>query len=247
MHLREILLNEDKGAAELLRSTLKWLEQHPDTLDEVQLENTLKILRTTRPAMVGFRVLADRIEHDLFAFPQESLAEIVRQLFHRFNQAKTQMVRNARDRLQEKEYHTVVTLSRSSAVLGVLEALTRDRVSVHVLESNPGGEGRFTYEQLRHAGIEAALYQDYDMEQAVQTADAGLIGADILFPDGCVYNKVLSRKLGETLRDNGKSLYVVASTWKRADYPADKHRVPGKDRYLFEMVPAAVITEIITE
>ncbi len=82
----------------------------------------------------------------------------------------------------------VVTLSRSGTVLEALTGANPERVTVAV--SRPGAEGRGMAEAIAEAGIEVSVTSDANLPNAIRGADHVLVGADTVFRDGSVRNKV---------------------------------------------------------
>lgn len=142
----------------------------------------------------------------------------------------------------------VATLSHSSSVLEALEHLRgrRQLLSITVLESLPGGEGRLTIEALRASGDTTVLAPDTDLEAVAATADVVLLGADAIYADGGIANKVLSRALAERANAAAKPVYVVAESIK-LDHRRKSGEAGISPGSLFEIVPPEFLTAISTE
>lgn len=107
----------------------------------------------------------------------------------------------------------VCTLSRSGTVL---EALDRaDPEAVLVGESRPGGEGVGVAESLAH-DQDVTLTSDAALAGQLATwdADAVLVGADTVLPDGQVLNKVGTRGLALAAARENVPLYVATAADK---------------------------------
>ena len=109
--------------------------------------------------------------------------------------------------------------------------------------SAPIEEGRAFSEDLRAEGLEVELVDDDDAERALERASLLLIGADTVFRDGAVCNKVGTRPLAETAQRLGVRTVVACEVIKLApiDAPAeidDEH---------FDMTPRELIDEVVTE
>ena len=152
----------------------------------------------------------------------------------------------------------IATLSRSGTVRAVLEQA--DPKAVLVAESRPGGEGVAVAESLA-GGINVTLTSDAGLAWAIHEwgADAVLVGADAISPDGTVRNKVGTRSAALAASHEGIDVVVVAAADKISpemafavdatasaplyDGPADLSvRSP-----LFDVTPAALIDAICTE
>ncbi|MCH7665725.1 MAG: hypothetical protein IH936_07345 [Acidobacteria bacterium] len=238
--LRQILLDRERGAAVLLHQALVWLGDHPGALSLGNREATLRTLRRTRPEMSGFASLASRLE--LESSNLEDPGAVLRDLMGRLDADETRLVDNAVACLNTLGVRRVITLSSSSSVAAALEARAEKIETVHVLESLPGGEGRELAKRLGKTLADVRLHADDELAAVVDAADTGVIGADSVFPDGSVLNKVLSAELGRLLDRAGKPLLVLTTSWKNAEPGAGTRDAEG-----FEIVPARWITRVVTE
>ncbi|MFH0952790.1 MAG: hypothetical protein V1873_00510 [Verrucomicrobiota bacterium] len=194
--------------------------------------------------MAGFAVLADRLEEQL---QRAAVADVLRAIQTDLETADERVAQEFARLLKPMAPASLATLSRSSTVLSALST-ARDLVrEVHVLESWPGGEGRRLAEEAGRFHSRVILHPDQELELMADRADMGVIGADALFPDGAVRNKVLSAALAEALHSRRKPFYVLASTWKIEPYPPPARTVDTGDAQVFEVVPARLITAVVTE
>jgi translation initiation factor 2B subunit (eIF-2B alpha/beta/delta family) len=134
----------------------------------------------------------------------------------------------------------VMTHSASGTVLEALVHTPPDKVICTV--SEPVGEGRGLVEDLRAAHISADLVPDEDGSHAVATVDLLLIGADTVFRDGSLINKVGTNDLTKAAKEAGKPVLVACEVIKVT--PADP-REPGEDR--FDLTPPEQIDTYVTE
>lgn len=243
MAMSDIMMDPDGGAAELLRRALAWLAEHPAELLGDRLDGTLALLRTGRPSMAGFVVLARRLAGHAPFRNEHDARVLLSRLDSELATSNARVAARAADWFHGRPPTSIVTLSWSSTVMSVFDACA-DRVrALHVLESRPGGEGGRTAEKAGSLLTRVTLHPDEELDRVADMADMGLIGADTLYADGSVLNKVLSRHLAARLAHGRKPLIVAASVWKRSDGPPPA--VPEED--LFEVVPAELITWIATE
>lgn len=138
----------------------------------------------------------------------------------------------------------LLTISRSSTVLLSLLALPRSArpLEVMALESLPGGEGRTLARELRRAGIPSRVVPDRSATVAVGTADAVLVGADEIAPDGSVVHKVGTRALALAARREGVPFIVLAGASKRG-LRRSRARLPP----LYDRTPARLVSEYWTD
>lgn len=148
----------------------------------------------------------------------------------------------------------VFTFSRSRTVRAAIDAVDPDRVLV--AESRPGGEGVAVAESLADE-CEVTLTTDANIPVAVSDADVVLVGADAVFPDSRVVNKVGTRAAALAARDSDVPAVAVCATDKIATEARD---VGGGDpsalydgdadvevrNPIFEAVPAGLL-DVVTE
>jgi translation initiation factor 2B subunit (eIF-2B alpha/beta/delta family) len=134
----------------------------------------------------------------------------------------------------------VMTHSASATVKEALLHTPPERVICTV--SEPGGEGRELVEELRSAGLTADLVDDPDAERAVGTVNLLLIGADTVFHDGSLVNKVGTAGLAEAAKKAGLPVIVACEVIKLT--PA-RARDPGEKR--FDLTAPKYIDHYVTE
>jgi translation initiation factor 2B subunit (eIF-2B alpha/beta/delta family) len=134
----------------------------------------------------------------------------------------------------------VMTHSASATVREALEHTPPERVVCTV--SEPVGEGRELAENLREAGITADVVDDSDAEHAVGTVNLLLIGADTVFRDGSLVNKIGTAGLAKAAKEAGVPVIVACEVIKLT--PADP-RDPGEER--FDLTPPEHIDAYVTE
>ena len=153
----------------------------------------------------------------------------------------------------------ILTLSRSETVYTALLAASPQ--SVFVAESRPAQEGIDTAERLAENGLDVTVLVDAAIEGLVAAGniDTVLIGADSVFADGSVTNKVGSRTAMRAGNDADLDCVVLCSIDKVVpDISVDPEYGPVEAVYdgtaaltvynpTFERVPAADVTEIATE
>jgi translation initiation factor 2B subunit (eIF-2B alpha/beta/delta family) len=135
----------------------------------------------------------------------------------------------------------VLTHSASATVREAVVHTRPERIVCTV--SAPFEEGRAFAEDLRAEGLDVDLVDDDDAESALERASLFLIGADTVFRDGAVCNKVGTQPLAEAAERLGVRTVVACEVIKLApiDAPAridDEH---------FDVTPAELIDEVVTE
>jgi translation initiation factor 2B subunit (eIF-2B alpha/beta/delta family) len=135
---------------------------------------------------------------------------------------------------------TVMTHSASATAREALLHASPERVVCTV--SEPVGEGRWFSEELRAAGLVVDLVADDDGPHAVESVGILLFGADTVFSDGSLVNKVGSRKLAQAALRTGVPVVVACEVIKLSPVESAE---PDEDR--FELVAADLIGQYVTE
>lgn len=154
---------------------------------------------------------------------------------------------------------TLMTYSYSSTVVEVLGRVEPGRLIIS--EGRPLNEGLKTARELAEAGVSMTLITEAQMALFVQEADAVVVGADTILPDGGFVNKVGTRLLALAAGDARVPLYVLSETLKVAAASAPKRFAAEEGRarevygekwlevrnVYFEVTPARLVTAYITE
>jgi translation initiation factor 2B subunit (eIF-2B alpha/beta/delta family) len=109
--------------------------------------------------------------------------------------------------------------------------------------SAPFEEGRAFAEELRESELAVELVEDDAAEEALERASIFLIGADTVFRDGSVANKVGTRELAEAAARRGVRTVVAAEVIKLA--PIDAPETIDDEH--FDITPHELIDEVVTE
>jgi len=154
---------------------------------------------------------------------------------------------------------TLMTYSYSSSVIELLGRLKPRRVIVS--ETRPSHEGVRMARELAAQGISMTLITEAQMALFAQEADAVIVGADTILPEGDLINRIGTRLVALAARDAGVPLYSISETLKVA---APSEPIPfapeeGKAREVcgekwlevrnvyYELTPARLVTAYVTE
>jgi translation initiation factor 2B subunit (eIF-2B alpha/beta/delta family) len=149
--------------------------------------------------------------------------------------------------LQERLTGSVVlTHSASATVREALLHTPPERAICTV--SEPIGEGRAFAEELRAEGLNVDLVEDADAPAALADATLFLLGADTVFRDGTLCNKIGTTALAEAAAARETPVVVACEIVKLAPIEAvSAPDLSAEERALFELTPPHLITEIVTE
>jgi translation initiation factor 2B subunit (eIF-2B alpha/beta/delta family) len=136
----------------------------------------------------------------------------------------------------------VLTHSASATVREAVVHTPPARVLCTV--SSPYDEGRRLAEELRGEGLDASVVEDADVGQVFESVSLVLVGADTVYEDGSVGNKIGTRPLLELAQSVGVRCVVACELLKLAPVapPNDEDEPELRDT-----TPAEVIDEIVTE
>jgi translation initiation factor 2B subunit (eIF-2B alpha/beta/delta family) len=147
-----------------------------------------------------------------------------------------------RERLSEA---FVLTHSASATVREALLHTPPEQVVCTV--SAPYEEGRPFAEDLRAAGLDVELVEDAHAEDALARVSLLLVGADTVFRDGAVINKVGTCRLAEAAQEEGVPTIVACEVIKLA--PIDSVDAPElrEEREVFDVTPPELVDQVVTE
>lgn len=241
---RARLIAEDRthGAGWLARQAVEALAEAVEAgRDPVETGRRLAAARPAIGAVAGAlgRLLAPGL-------PPDQLAEEARALLDRRDRAATSIAVLARPSLAGR----VMTHSASATVREALLHAEPARVVCTV--SAPYEEGRAFSDGLADEGLAVDLVADDDAVHALGTVDVLLVGADCVFRDGALVNKVGTAKLAEAAQETGVPVLVACETLKIV--PVDAGDGDGgpwqelvSDEEPFDLTPPAHVTSFVTD
>ncbi len=176
----------------------------------------------------------------------EQLIEQARALIERRDHAVRTIAVLARPMLDG----IVMTHSASATVREAFLQAQPQRIVCTV--SEPGEEGRPFSEELAAEGLAVDLVADEDAELALGTVNVLVLGADTVFRDGSLVNKVGTTALAEAAKRAGIPVIVACETFKLAPYSSPQEALEAWDRpaeleAIFEDTPAELIERYVTD
>jgi translation initiation factor eIF-2B subunit delta len=227
-------------------------EEQAETCEALleQLVDAGRQLATSRPGVgavagaVG-RVLAAASHETHLELPE--LRKVIQEEAQALDDARRRAAASITIQLRERlTGATVITHSASGTVREAVQQTEPAKILCTV--SEPVGEGRAFVEELREAGLDAELVEDADAPGRVKEAAVLLIGADTVFRDGSICNKVGTIPLAKAASEAGIPTVVAAEVIKLAPVPGSQApELADIEKSLFELVPADLVTEVVTE
>jgi translation initiation factor 2B subunit (eIF-2B alpha/beta/delta family) len=202
-------------------------------------------LAASRRAMGAIAGAAARVlaaAHHSAHLPPEELRRLVNEEVHGLVGSRDRAAASIAIQLRPALTDAFVLTHSASATVREAVLYTSPELVICTV-SAPFEEGRAFAEELRESELAVDLVDDDDAEQALERASIFLIGADTVFRDGSVCNKVGTYALAEAAARHGVRTIVAAEVIKLApiDAPAsidDEH---------FDITPRELIDEIVTE
>jgi translation initiation factor 2B subunit (eIF-2B alpha/beta/delta family) len=216
-----------------------------------RLRNAGRQLATSRPGVgavagaVG-RVLA-AVGHEAHLLELDDLRRMIQEEAHALDDSRQRAAASITIQLRERlQGAAVLTHSASATVREAFQQTEPAKVLCTV--SEPVGEGRAFVEDMREAGLDAELVEDAEAPSRIGDVSILLLGADTVFRDGTVCNKVGTIPLAKAAADAGIPTVVAAEVIKLAPVPGSQApELADIERSLFELVPPDLVTEVVTE
>ncbi len=258
------------GSTGLLRKAVSLAKILIESADDVtsgllQLWKAIEDCHPGMEALSSFSSMLGKVASS--GGPEVNMIKKVREWMDGFERKLDHEISGICENLEKflKRKSTVLTLSRSETVISLIEELSAKGLVTRVVitESRPACEGVSVAKELMQKGIRTTLVVDAMADLMVAEADLAIIGADTVFSDRTVMNKIGSRSLALSCRDRKKPFYVVCGTGKlserkisdfsQIERPVDevislgKENGPDVRNLYFELVEPSLITAIVTE
>jgi translation initiation factor 2B subunit (eIF-2B alpha/beta/delta family) len=254
--VEELRSDRNHGASWMARRAVETLlevsEQPFDTSDALleALIDAGRRLSESRPGVGAIAGASGRILAGASAHRQLDVDELRRLIGEEGNGILDGRVRAAASiaiQLQERLKDAVVLTHSASAT--VREALVHTPPARAICTvSEPVEEGRAFAEDLRSEGLNIDLVEDADAPAALDGATLFLVGADTVFHDGTLNNKIGTTALAEAAAARNVPTVVACEIIKLAPIEAATAPEPSEaERTLFELTPPELISEIVTE
>ena len=138
----------------------------------------------------------------------------------------------------------VMTHSASATVREAFQHTPPKRVICTV--SKPREEGRAFADELREAGLDVELVEDDDAPAAVERVALLLLGADTVYRDGTLGNKVGTLPLAKAAHDRGVEVAVALEVLKLSPHDSTVARDLAEDGTR-DFTPPSLLGQLVTE
>jgi len=249
----ELRADREHGASWMARRAVEALAdvaEAPAATAEELLEHLLAAGRELASSRPGVGAVAGAVGRLLAAAAANTALEV--DDFQRLVREEADALVNGRLRaaasiaiqLQDRlEDAVVLTHSASATVREALLHTPPERVICTV--SSPQDEGRAFSEALRENGLDVELVEDEQAPSRLEWASLLLVGADTVFRDGALINKVGTTILAEAAAADNVPVVVACEVVKLAPFvSADAPELTAPE---FELTPAELIDCVVTE
>jgi translation initiation factor 2B subunit (eIF-2B alpha/beta/delta family) len=219
--------NREQGASELARRALRILAESASSIPATTTAELMLLLNeqanslvAARPSMAPVNNLISRWLNGLRKHsglepgPMRSAAVEEAEALIQYSEAAVLEVAQ-RTAHYLGPGRTLFTHSLSSTVAAVFEQLREQSVRAIITESRPLQEGYLLAGELSEWGIPTTLITEAQAGLFIGEADAVLVGADSLLPDGSLVNKAGSYLVALAAREQNVPFYVCCESFKR--------------------------------
>jgi translation initiation factor eIF-2B subunit delta len=252
--VREIRSDRESGARQLALTTLDALRAVAPDCSGEEFRECARALALARPMMAATQ---NAVAWAWSRYMDTGNAtEAVDDVIEAIQSAPDGMAASARRAVPTG---TLMTYGYSSSVIELLGRLKPRRVIVS--ETRPSHEGIRMARELVAQGVSMTLITEAQMALFAQEADAVIVGADTILPEGDLINRIGTRLLALAAKDADVPLYSISETLKVA---APSEPIPfapqeGKpaevcsEKWLevrnvcYELTPARLLTAYVTE
>jgi translation initiation factor 2B subunit (eIF-2B alpha/beta/delta family) len=254
--LRELRADRRHGASFLGRRAAEALvevAQAPAATSEELLERVLSAGRQLAEARPGIAAVAGAVGRLLAAahaqahLPPPELRRLIERESEALVAGRRRAAASIAIQLRERlEGARVVTHSASATVREAVLHTPPKRLVCTV--SHPVEEGRAFAAEIRASGLAVELVEDEDAPAELARASLLLVGADTVFRDGTLCNKVGTRMLAEAAARWQIPTIVACEVLKLA--PIESTTAPELargERQLFDLTPPELVHAVVTE
>lgn len=272
------LRNDNRsGAADLTQGAIEIFQQYLRTTRVKEKTEFLQDVRELCKAVMFAQVSMSSIKNTCIDVLStltkyrdgDNLQNVRRELERKLSKLSSQIA-NAPLRIAShlskfiRDNARIITISYSSTVAGVLSELKRrgKMFEVIVMESRPMFEGRRTATELARARVPTTLIADAALGEYSKIVDLAVVGADTIFYDGSIVNKIGTFPVAVCCKEARKPFYVLAHSSK-LNFESPRLFVPQVEKptellktsprgllvknIYFELTPPKYLTAIITE
>ena len=266
--ISKIEVDSTHGAVFLTLEMLQLINNQINTkkITKKQFEKIIERTKKIHPEMASIQksILNIELEMKKQGYSYENISKIVS---NELETIKNNEIKTVKSVAQEIRKNKSVMILSSSATINQALIKYQPKIAVqdiYVLESRPLLEGRKVATRLANKGYNVKLIVDTAAGFYANKVDAILSGADSVFSDGSIINKIGTLSIALIAEHYNKPFLVGASSNKVTTIPSSNYlklieqkpaeeiwkKAPKNIELLnvyFEFVPAIYITKILSE
>lgn len=271
--IKDIKSLKIQGAREVAKAGLECLiltahkskaTNKPGFMKEINaVAGLLAKARPTEPMLTNVmkNVLLKLVEYDDFKSIGKVTENLCRDELRDIEAALFKIAKIGSREIQDND--TILTHCHSHDDIVIFREAREQGKKFHVVvtETRPVMQGILTAKDLLKAGINVTYCVDSAMGYVMKAVDKCLVGADAIFPDGSVVNKIGTLPMAITAKKFGKPFMVAGETYKftpdvniRIEQRdpreiIDPRKIPGAKivNPAFDVTPSDLVSLIITE
>ncbi len=254
--LQEMRADRRHGASFLARRAAEALvevAEIPAATSEELLQRVTSAGRQLAEARPGIAAVAGAVGRLLAAargqahLPPAELRRLIELESQALVESRRRAAASIAIQLRERlEGAIVVTHSASATVREAVLHTPPKRLVCTV--SRPVEEGRAFADELRAGGLDVELVEDEDAPARLAEASLLLVGADTVFLDATLCNKIGTRMLAEAAAEHSVPTIVACELIKLAPVESSEaEELPPDVRELFDITPGELVYAVVTE
>lgn len=254
--LQELRADRRHGASFLARRAAEALvevAEAPAATSEELLERVLGAGRQLAEARSGIAAVAGAVGRLLAAahaqthLPPPELRRLIERESEALVAGRRRAAASIAIQLRERLEGALVVTHSASATVREAVLHTPPKLLICTV-SHPVEEGRAFAAELRASGLAVELVEDEDAPAELAAASLLLVGADTVFRDCTLCNKIGTRMLAEAAAEQQVPTIVACEVIKLA--PIESTTAPElarEERELFDLTPPELLHAVVTE
>ncbi|MEA2071646.1 MAG: hypothetical protein U9O98_10205 [Asgard group archaeon] len=267
----EIKKDNTHGAGYLVEKTLQALKEENERkkLTKKEWEKLLGKFEKIHQGITALQTIITKIKKETEQqkeVTKKTIKESIEKAEKEIRKKKKKTIEKTAEEISKQK--KIMTLSASTTIYKALEKIPekeRENITIYMLESRPMFEGKTQAEKIAGLGYKTRLIADAAMGYFANEVHAMIVGADTLYTDGAIVNKIGSLPLALVAKYYEKPYIVATTTLKEKEKTEKKPRKEIREKppeeilketkkdqlearnIYFDYIPKELITKIITE
>ena len=242
---QKIISNYTSGSQELNEKILLLLLQARSLKT---INNLISIFKLSFQRFAVIQNSLNRLEKETKKSDLQRLKSLIKKIINTQNSRFEKLFKKVQKKIFEGI--KILTFSNSYTCFKLFEKIYQNgfEPEFYIPESNPGGEGKILYRNLKEIGAKCQFVSDENLNEIITKIDIIIVGADKIFPEHFIINKVGTERLAKLAKKYSKPFYVVCLKEKvvsnKEALNDEKSLIRKKENELFEKIEIDLITEV---